>query len=207
MKVRVGFEKFEPRDLGFENYYSLRLTESDYKPIFLHYLERHREPLVVLSHNADVYIDDFNHAITRYLDYPTLPFIRILRILESQQERFLEEVEFAIAKRTFICCSAIAYVHDIAALLKFALSRRDVDINLEFKCEWPVLTKAMVRRIEDALAEAEQPAPSLGNLVYVDIADRAWQLLRGAIGILKLVPVKNGCTNICENRSAELILF
>ena len=188
MHIWVGFEKITHNQLGFHEAFSYEI-----QPMWLHVFRRHGETLAFISMHKDVRVSDFMNAVTRYLDYPTLPFIRMLEILENQQEIFMEKIVEAMREKR-LCCSTINYIADIAGLLRFALMRRGVDVDIKY-C-WTNISARKLGEIRRAIERADEPAPFLGNTVYVEIAERAYHLLVAAIGLIMLLP-HGGCSCTC----------
>ncbi len=190
--IRVGFKQVEPRELGFHSYYIITVHDSDWKPVHVHVLKRHDEPLVLITQSKDVSISHIAEAHTRRLDYPTKPFLKALELLKKQQELFLEKVaEVYRGDTKTICCSAVSYIADIAGVLKFALRMRGEEVSIPIDC-FPLISKDKLVEIEKAIERASEPAPSLGNGTYIDIAEEAYDLLKATLLYLKMLYNKGG---------------
>ena len=170
--IRIGFEKYMHDELGFQNGFSYF---DSFLRKYVHVLVRHGEPLVIISSLSVLPLEDFKIAIAR-LDYPTLPFLRMLRILENQQEIFIERI---LRDR-----SVNTYIRDILGLLHFALHSRGVVVDLDHE-DYLDLAKHL-KEIKEAIKKAAEPAPCLGNGLYIDIAERAYQLLKASLGLIMM---------------------
>jgi hypothetical protein len=198
VEIRVGFKTYHHFELGFDEGFVWPTSEHESHQLYVFVLRRYGEPIVATSDREVLFAEKFAHAETPGYDYATLPFRRMIKILEEQQELFMEKVAEAInSEHGEICCSAVNYVKDIIGVLRFSLQRRAVDVTIDTERCWPVITPRKLAEIEEAIEEAKKPAPSLGNWTFIEIAWRAYQLLRGAVNLLHLVPTKGGCLCSC----------
>lgn len=197
LKIRVGLEEVEPEQLGFQRYEirTINAGGTVYRtyPAFHEYiLYRHDEPLIIMERtwtweeNPVIPLADFPDAITHTHDYPTKPFWTALRMLKKQMEEFMGLLAVA-PRKGFIPDGAYAYIGDLVGLLLFSLRRRGIELEPPPCWLCGPRIKSLWERIEAAIAEAEQPAPSLGNYSYVDIAREAFELLRPAAGLYRAV--------------------
>jgi len=124
-RIRVGFNTYTYYQLSFSSYSVLPVPSST-KDMYIHILSRNNEPLIIVTTNKMISLSQFPGAHLPTLDYPTLPFIKMLRLLELQEDIFLEYVSESYRERKSPCCQLLGYVEDIIGLLRFALQRRGV---------------------------------------------------------------------------------
>ncbi len=196
-RIRVGFEEYAPEKLGFHYYEKIEV------PGFrIHYLVRISTPLIIVKPAypgaEKLTVADFARAEVPTMDYPTKPFLAMIRILERQIDMFAEHIR---ADGDTICCSALCYVADILGLLEFALNRRgrSIGVDIHYCCDaGKYITKNLLSEARREIDEASKPAPGLGNFTYVDIAERAYYLLRIVYTLSRLYNRSlHGCRCTC----------
>jgi len=184
MKIKVGVELINPRELGFDKVENI-IHSNTIPFVQTIILSRHNVPLVVTRFIYPLfnlrYCDEFDYNCnginmitlkeivengkTPDHDYPTKPWIETLRILRQQLERIdlqLHEVE--------------RIKEDLAAIAKFALERRgeyrSIGEILELFAfeEW--------KELKEILEYIEEKEPYRGNRKYIEIAKEAFELLK-----------------------------
>ena len=194
MEIRVGLEFVDHRELGFDQYSVFEVGPDQY----VHVLVRRNEPMVVLTRSATLGWGDLALAETLWLDYPTKPALKSLKLLKKQWNRFLERVAEAIINPSDDpandpLVAAWNYLVDLLGLMIFSLRRRGAVIedsplviaNELVHGSSKTRTKTL-KEINEWLKAAEEPAPSLGNRLYIDIAKEALELALDAARFLRL---------------------